>query len=727
MGDLRHSARSFARTPAFTMTALITLALGVGATGAVFSLLNAVLLRSLPYGDPERLVYLWTPNVHLKAPIPQELGPSNADYFEWLQVNRSFSNIALFFQTPFDLSGERLGGARVTGNFFETLDARPQLGRAIDVEDDRPGHNLVAVISHGVWQTRFASDPNILGKQLLLDRKPYRIIGVMAPEFLFPHQNEIPYGDDQIRITQIWVPLGLTPKEKADREFGDSAAIGRLRLGMPVSQAQAEMSAIMRRLDALHPPEDRGWIALVKPFVDTVVGEVRPQLWLLFGAVGLVLLIACGNVANLLMARAAGRTHETGVRAALGAHRSRLIRQGVAESMLLATAGGAFGILLAYGGIRILLSLQPGDIPRMEETRIDGQVLLFVLAVSLFTGFVFGLLPALSATRFDIVALLKSGGNKGAAGTSWRMRRGLIAAEVGLSVMLLIGAGLLIRSYLALQREDVGFAPSTLTTRIWFPDQRHLRDLLGEVSALPGVDAAGYISNLPLSHTGSVGFTEVEGYPNVKDQAIDTRRVTPGYFEAMRIPLLRGRQLDNRAEDAVVNRALEMQFFGGRSADGKRLRGVGLDGRREEWRSIVGVVGNVKDSNIEKSQRPAVYRSIWQSDASDAFLAVRSNTITATVIRKAIARIDPAIKVSDFQTMNQVVSAAGARRKFQTFLLTVFAGIALLLTLVGVYGLIAYSVKQRTSEIGIRMALGATRLRVVKMVLLDGAFPRWRD
>jgi predicted permease len=544
----------------------------------------------------------------------------------------------------------------------------------------------------------------------------------MPPGFLFPHHDEIPFGEDQIQITEVWVPLGLTPKEKSDRGFGDSAVIGRLRQGLSAKQAQAEMSTIMQHLDALHAPGDRGWIALVKPFVDTVVGEVRPQLWLLFGAVDLVLLIACANVANLLMARAAGRAHQTGVRAALGATRFRLIRQAVAESMLLATAGGTLGVILACNGIRILLKLQPGDIPRMEETTIDSHVLLFVLGVSLLTGFVFGLLPALSSTRVDIVALLKTGGNKGTAGTSLRMRRGLIAAEVGLSVVLLIGAGLLIRSYMALGREDPGFAQSTLTTRIWFPDRARLRDLLAEISALPGVDAAGYVSNLPLSHTGSVGFIEVEGYPNVNDQAIDTRRVTPGYFDAMRIPLLRGRQLGDRGEEALVNRAFEKQFFGGRSAVGKRLRGVSTDGSREEWRSIVGVVGDVKDSKIEKPQRPAIYRSIWRSDARDAFLAVRSSTVTASVIRTTIARIDPAITVADFQTMNQIVSAAGARRKFQTFLLCAFAAIALLLTLVGVYGLVAYSVKQRTSEIGIRMALGATRLSLLKMVMVEGAF-----
>jgi putative ABC transport system permease protein len=454
--DLRYAARMIAKSPAFTSVALLAMALGIGATTAVFSLINAVLIRSLPYQNPEQLVYVWTPNARLKD-LPTEMPPSSPEFYAFQQGARSFSQLTMFSQLRLTLvtpgEARRVGGARVAGNFFQTLGARPELGRMVEPDDDQPGHEHVVVISEALRRSVFGSETNPLGKTLELDRATYTVIGVMPAAFAYPHDTDFPYSDSDIPATELWIPAALTVQQKTDwNANSDGVVIGRLRPGARIEQAQAEISAMEARLDpVIHPEPLRGWVGLVRPFVDTIVGRVRPLLWLLLGAVAAVLLIACSNVANLLLARAAGRVHEMGVRAALGAERARLIRQMLTEAVLLALGGGAAGAAIAYGAVRLLLRLHPPNIPRLEETSLDVRVLLFTAATALLTGLAFGLLPALAASRIDVSSLLKQGGNKGVAGTSNGLRNSLIVAEVALSVILLAGAGLLIRSYLKVQ------------------------------------------------------------------------------------------------------------------------------------------------------------------------------------------------------------------------------------------------------------------------------------
>ena len=738
--DLRYGARLLAKSPAFTGVALLAMALGIGASTAVFSLVNAVLIRSLPYGDAGRLVYVWTPNEmfqHTPIPIPLELTPSNADFYDWQKSSRSFSSLTMFFQKTLSLSGggapARVGVAKVTGNFFTTLESRPELGRMIDDEDDQPGRGQVAVIADGLWRSQFGGDPNVLGRSLRLNRDTYKVIGIMPKEFVYPRQADLPLGYADIKRTEVWIPLALTPREKEDRanSHREGIVIGRLRPGSSIPQAQAEMAAIAARLDPLNPANDRGWKALVRSFVDTALGPLRPQMWLLLGAVALVLLIASGNVANLLLARAAGRIHEMGVRSALGAERARLIRQLLTESVLLAIGGGALGVLLAFAAIRVLVRFSPGDIPRIEATSIDGRVLLFTLGISLLTGLAFGIVPALSASRVRVTELLNQGGVRGAVGTANRFRHGLIVSEAALAVILLTGAGLLIRSYWRLEAVDPGFAPSTLTMNVAL-DARYdtaakqdalFRALFTQARALAGVRRIAAISHLPFSQHESASAVEVKGFANKENQWVDSWSATPGYFEAMKVPLLEGRyfeerDINGRPPVAIVNGAFEKRYFPGHRALGGQLR-FGGDPPRP-WMTIAGVVGDVRHSTLEEVPRPALYTP--QTTAGDVVIAVDGPTKPViTAIRSILRNLDPALALGKAATMNQLVAQANSRRRFETLLLGVFAASALFLALVGLYGLMAYAVKRRTAEIGLRMALGASRARVLRMVVGHGA------
>jgi putative ABC transport system permease protein len=733
--DLAHSLRVFAQAPAFTATALLALALGIGAAVTIFTLIDTVLIRSLPFGDAGRLAYLWTPLPRYQS-LPREMSPSFADVLAWRASSRSFANITAFQQRTltWNTGGDpiRIGGALVLGNFFETLQAAPLLGRAIDANDDVPGQDRVAVISYSLWNTRFHGDPAALGKSMQLGAGPYRIIGVMPPEFAYPQANDFPFARSE--RTDIWIPVALTLRQQSNRNLASAAAVGRLRPGVTLARAQAETSAIESGLDPLNPPDLRGSQSLLVPFIETTVGPVRSLMRLLAGAVILVLLIACGNVASLLMARAATREHEMGVRAALGAPRSRLVRQVLTESLFLSVAGGALGALLSLVAVRVLAKLNPGDIPRFAEISVDWRVLLFALLISSITGIVFGVFPALAASRASVVDLLREGGGRGIAGGSSRVRRGLVIADVALAVVLLASASLFIRSYLYVQGEEKGFAPSTLAVELAADQESSVplqtraawfRDAVERVASLPGVASVGATSALPLSHHESISTFRVEGYPNHPNQTANARNVAGDYFGAMQIPLIAGRYLtsaDIPAQPALVPAAVVVSesfaklYFRGRSAIGGRVQGSEPG---PLWSTIVGVVADVRHSNLETPPAPTVYTPSWAVGSIAIRTGLPPDTLVSSVRRAVRAAGAPFVLVA-IETMRQRTGEAAARRRFQTVLLAAFAGIAVFLALVGLYGLLSYVVRQRTAEIGVRMALGANRGEVVGMVLRDG-------
>jgi putative ABC transport system permease protein len=545
----------------------------------------------------------------------------------------------------------------------------------------------------------------------------------------------LPYGNAGVGTTNVWIPLALTPQQAADRDNDSLNTIARLKPGVSREVALSEMSAIMRRLDALHSTELRGWGAAIKSLPEATIGNARPLLWLLLGAVCCVLLVACGNAANLLLARAAARSHEFGVRATLGAGRLRVMRQLLTESLLLSGIAGVAGIVLAWFFLRLLLHLDPGDIPRLQEASLNLWVLLFAAALVVVTCLLFGTLPAISTSRIHLIDTLKSGGTRGTVSGQNPGRSLLIAGQVGLVVLLLAGAGLLIRSYTKLMSVKTGFAASTITFNVALDARYHttqqrlsfFRNLLERLAGIPGVRASGAVNFLPLSNSGSMTFLWVDGYrDNNKDQLVEDDRVTQRYFSAMDTPLFAGRFFTDadRAGSplvVIVNQSFAKQYFPGKSALGHRLRTGGHPNSR--WETIVGVVGDLRGTRLEDTPAPQLYSPFWQGDAAGAFVATRSSLppeMLVASIRAALRAIDPTIAAANIQTMGQAITAATSRRRFQTTLLTIFGAIALLLALVGLYGVLAYSVRQRVAEIGVRIALGASRARVIGMVVRQG-------
>lgn len=733
--DFRYTIRTIRRRPAFAAIAILTLALAIGSCTAVFSLIEAVLLRSLPYGNPERLVYLYTPNSHLDFP-PEAFGPSYADFFDLLRENQSFKNMSIFEQAQYSLSSRgfpiSVGGARVDDNFFSTLQVHPELGRVIDTEDTVPGHNHVVVISDGLWKDAFGSTADILHKSLILDHGIYQIIGVMPAEFGYPQETDFPFSEPGISSTQIWLPLSLGPQLRAQRDDSNAFAIARLKEDVSMQQAQAEISALMVRLDGLHRAL-RGWSGFVKSFRDSTLGPVRRLMWSLFGAVTLVLLIACANAATLLFRRALEMRRELAIRAALGAEQCRLLRQLLSELLLLGTGAALVGIGLAKALLQVVLKIRPPNIPRIGETHLDRHVLLFAILAGLLATVVAGIAPALSTSRTNLVDHLKGTGIVGFRAGRDRGRSAAITCEVAFVVILLVGAVLLIRSYLNIEAIHAGFSLAPLSANIHLDS--HYRtssersafwqsavERMGQDNA---IGRAGVVSSLPLSSTNNFIPFAIEGLPFRENQLVETRVATSGYFSIMGIPLEEGDYYKDSETHTgllpvMVNEAFIKKYLMGRYAIGQHLK---TGGDRNPWMTVVGVVGDVRHARLEQMPAPEIYQPLWEDPPESAFLVVRAAGVPREVaarLRSLLSDVDPNLALAQVHTLGELRTIATSKRRFQTSLLTAFALIALLIAMAGLYGLLSYEVRQRTNEIGVRMVVGSSRGRILMLILGQG-------
>jgi len=741
--DLRYAVRQLRKAPGFAAVAVITLALGIGANTAIFSVVNGVLLRPLAFKEPDLLVRVWHTPPQKSFPGITQFTVSPANFLDWQDQNHVFEHMAIYGFRLFTLTGgdkaEQIVASTISRDFFETIGVKPILGRTPVPEEDQPGKSQVVVLSYGFWQGHFGSNRESVGRNITLNGMNYLVAGVMPPDFKFPD------------TAQMWAPMAWTDQQKIIRGNHNYMVIARLRPGKDAQQAQAEMNTISARLEQQYPEDDKGWGAVVRPLHEDMVRDIRPALLVLLGAVGFILLIACVNVANLSLARIFSRHKEVAIRTALGASSTRVVRQILVESVFLALLGGALGLTYAHSGVRLITAFLAARLPHSANASIDVRVLAFTAFVAIVTGVISGILPALHLSRANVNQALKEGlGRTDTASGGNRTRNTLVVIEVAMSLVLLVGAGLMIRSFQILRKVNPGFEPGgVLNVTAAIAGEKFLQPMqevaffdrvLERVRSLPGVESAGAINDTPFSMNGSHQPIAVEGQPVVpmsEQPEVDVALVTAGYMSTLRIPVLRGRDFDDRdvaghPATILISQALARQFWPGQDPIGQHITLSFFPGVARE---VVGIVGDVKIDGLDQSRPPTqlyfpfgqvtpAMNETFSSFPMTLVVRTRSNPSSlVSAVSTALMEVDRDVPLTDIATMDDLVASSLSQQRFDLWLLGAFAALALVLAAIGIYSVLSYSVKRRVQEIGIRLALGASLLDVLRMVVFEGMKP----